>query len=105
MGAWGTKLFDDDDAADLRAAYRTYLADAQSDAGATDLSAKSFGATLERPGDSTSFWLALGSVQWHMGRLDPRVKQACLGIIEGGADLSKWADPKDRAKREKVLAE
>ena len=51
MGSWGTKLFDDDEAADLRAGYRTYLADAQSDAGATDLSAKTFCATLERPGD------------------------------------------------------
>lgn len=105
MGAWGTKLFDDDEAADLRASYRTYLADAQSDAGATDLSAQSFGATLERPGESTSFWLALGSIQWQLGRLDPRVRQACLGIIDEGTDLARWSDPKDRARRERVLAE
>jgi hypothetical protein len=105
MGAWGTKLFDDDEAADLRAGYRTYLADAQSDAGATDLSAKSFGATLDRPGDSTAFWLALGAVQWQLGRLDPRVKKACLSIIDEGIDLAKWTDPKDRGRREKVLAE
>lgn len=105
MGTWGTKLFDDDDAVDLRMAYRTYLADAQNDAGATDLSAKSFSATLERPGDSTSFWLALGSIQWRMGRLDPRVKSTCLRIIDEGLDLAKWSDPKDRARREKVLAQ
>ncbi len=105
MGAWGTRLFDDDEAADLRAGYRTYLADAQSDAGATDLAAKSFDAALERPGDSTSFWLALGAVQWQWGRLDPRVRKACLDIIDEGSDLAKWTDPKDRARRERVLAD
>ena len=36
MGVWGPGLFDNDDAADLRTDYRAYLADAQSDAGATD---------------------------------------------------------------------
>lgn len=105
MGTWGTKLFEDDDAADLRAAYRTYLAEAQNDAGATDLSAKSFGADLQRPGDSTSFWLALGFIQWRMGRLDPRVKGACLRIVDERLDLARWTDSRDLVRREKVLAE
>ena len=74
MGAWGAALFADDDAADLRGDYRTYLADAQSDAGATDRAASNYGASLDRPGETTAFWLALASIQWRMGRLDPRVK-------------------------------
>ena len=36
MGAWGPGLFADDEAADLRDDYRTYLADAQSEVGASD---------------------------------------------------------------------
>ena len=78
MGAWGAALFADDDAADLRGDYRAYLADAQSDAGATDLAARNYGASLDRPGETTTFWLALPSNQWHIGRLDPRVKAVCL---------------------------
>jgi hypothetical protein len=35
MGTWGAGLFENDDAADLRSEYRAFLADAQSDAGAT----------------------------------------------------------------------
>lgn len=104
MGAWGAALYADDDAADLRGDYRTYLADAQSDAGATDLAAKNYGASLDRPAETTAFWLALASIQWRMGRLDPRVRAVCLTIIDNGADLEKWADTPDRAKRQAVLA-
>src|SRR5436853_737462 len=104
MGAWGAALYADDDAADLRADYRTYLADAQSDAGATDLAARDYDASLERPGKTTAFWLALASVQWGMGRLDPRVKAVCLTIIDNGIDLEKWAESPARGKRAAVLA-
>ena len=104
MGAWGAALFADDDAADLRGDYRAYLADAQSDAGATDLAARDYAASLERPGETTAFWLALASIQWRMGRLDPRVKAVCLTIIDNGIDLEKWAGSPDRGKRATVLA-
>ena len=104
MGAWGAALFADDDAADLRGDYRAYLADAQSDAGATDLAAAGYDASLDRPGETTAFWLALASIQWRMGRLDPRVKAACLRIIDDGMDIEKWAGSPDRGKRAAVLA-
>jgi hypothetical protein len=104
MGAWGAALFADDDAADLRGDYHTYLADAQSAAGATDLAATNHGASLDRPAETTAFWLALASTQWATGRLDPRVKAVCLTIIDNGIDLEKWADSPDRAKRAAVLA-
>src|SRR6266571_8336013 len=105
MGAWGPALFADDDAADLRGAYRAYLADAQSDAAATDLSARDYDASLDRPGETTAFWLALASIQWRMGRLDPRVKAVCLTIIDDGIDLEKWAGSPERGKRAAVLAQ
>ena len=104
MGAWGAALFADDDAADLRADYRAYLADAQSDAGATDLAARDYDASLERLGETTAFWLALASIQWRMGRLDPRVKTVCLTIIDNGLDFEKWAGSPDRGKRATMLA-
>src|SRR5437588_4718941 len=104
MGAWGAALFADDDAADLRGDYRAYLADAHSDAGATDLAARDYDASLDRPGETTAFWLALASIQWRIGRLDPRVKAVCLTIIDSGVDLEKWAASPERRKRAAVLA-
>src|SRR5438067_4471723 len=104
MGAWGAALFADDDAADLRGDYRAYLADAQSDPGATDLAARDYDASLDRPGETTAFWLALASIQCRMGRLDPRVRAVCLTIIDNGIDREKCADSPERAKRAAVLA-
>jgi hypothetical protein len=104
MGAWGPGLFADDEAADLREDYRAYLADAQSEVRATDLAAKDYEASLERPGETTAFWLALAAIQWRTGRLDPRVKMLALTIIDEGLDLAKWAASPLRAKRAAVLA-
>src|SRR5262249_26228137 len=104
MGVWGAGLFDNDDTADLRADYRAFLADAQSDAGATDAVAVDYAASLERPQDTTAVWLALASIQWRLGRLDPRVKAAAFAIIDGGLDLALWEASPLRKRRAAVLA-
>src|SRR5215467_12225026 len=104
MGTWGAALFDNDDAADLRSDYRAYLADAQSDAGATDAVAVDYAARLDRPQDTTPFWLALASIQWRIGRLDPRVKAAAFTIIDDGLDLAQWQDSPAHKRRSAVLA-
>src|SRR4051812_20486343 len=103
MGTWGAALFDDDDAADVRQDYRVWLADAQSDEGATDLAVRNVGADFSRLEDTTAFWLALAVVQWKFGRLDHRVRQAALRIIDDGMDIAKWADSPLRAKRLSIL--
>lgn len=103
MGTWGPTLFDDDDAADLRQNYRVWLADAQSDGGATDLAIRNHDADFNKLEDNTAFWLALAVVQWKLGRLDNRVRQAALRIIDDGLDIAKWADSPLRAKRAAAL--
>jgi hypothetical protein len=103
MGVWGAGLFENDDAADLHSDSRASLADAQSDAGATDAIARDYAASLDRPQDTTSFWLALASLQWRIGRLDPRVKAAALTLIDSGADLAQWEQSPQHKKRSTVL--
>ena len=90
MGTWGPGIFADDDAEDLRAEYRMILADAQSDADATDAATRDYGASFERPEETTAFWLSLALIQWRLGRLDPRVLSTALRIIDDGLDLAKW---------------
>jgi len=46
MGVWGAGIFQDDDALDVRADYRWYLADIQSDNIATDNIVKGYGPRL-----------------------------------------------------------
>ena len=104
MGVFGTGIFADDDALDVRSDYRHFLADAQSDELASDAIAQQYGASLDDLAATTAFWLALAVTQWKMGRLDPRVKAAALRIMDEDLDLKKWGLPL-RSKRAKVLAQ
>ena len=103
MVVFGAGVFADDDALDVRTDYKIFLADAQSDALATDTIARQYDATFDGPGATTSFWLALAWTQWTMGRLDPRVKSCALRIIDENLDLKKWGDSPLYHKRERVL--
>src|SRR5438105_2718121 len=103
MGTWGPGIFADDDAEDLRDEYRMILADAQSDAAAADAAARTYEASFERPEDTTAFWLALALIQWRLGRLDPRVRDTALRIIDDGLDLAKWDGSPIRNKRVAAL--
>jgi hypothetical protein len=105
MGVFGAGIFADDDARDLREDYPHILADAQSDARATEIAARIFGANFDNPAETTAFWLALAWTQWKMGRLDPRAKAIALRVIDEGLDISKWEGSPLRAKRAKALAE
>jgi len=104
MGIFGAGIFADDDARDIRADYKYFLADAQSNEGATDDAAREYGAAFDHPEQNTSFWLALAWTQWTVGRLDPRVKDTALRVIDDRLDLKRWENSPLRAKREKALA-
>jgi hypothetical protein len=105
MGAWGTALFSDDTAADVRDGYRDLIGDGFTSTEATDSLVKEWGDTLNDSDEASVFWLALASTQWQCGRLETRVKSKALKIIEEGSDLRRWHDdPKLLKKREAVLA-
>jgi len=76
MGAWGAALFADDDALIFGTDIPAYLADAQTDAGATDLAGEGLRCEPRPAGETTAFWLALASIQWRIGHLDPRVNRS-----------------------------
>jgi hypothetical protein len=46
-------------------------------------------------------WLALALAQYETGRLQPRVRDRALAIIDAGADLELWED--EAAQRKRVL--
>jgi len=103
MGVFGAGIFADDDALDVRDDYKYFLADAQSDALATDAIARESGASFDDPAATTGFWLGLAWTQWKRGRLDPRVQAVALRIIDDGLDLKKWDGSPLRRKRAAAL--
>jgi len=109
LGVWGTDLFSDDMACDIRDHYRQLLEDSVEDSSATRLTLEKFERYLEEP-DSVAL-IALAVTQSKLGRLEPDVRDRALAIIDAGADLAVWQRenskllPKRRAVLEKARAQ
>jgi hypothetical protein len=104
MGVWGTAVFSDDTACDVRDSYIELVGDSLSGPEATKRLLSEWSQSLEDPDEAPVFWLALASTQWKCGRLEPHVLQQALNVIDGGSDLARWdAGSRDHKKRKAVL--
>ena len=104
MGTWGTGLYSDDFAADLRGDFRDLLGEGLAGSAAVDQLMSDYADSLADPDEEPVFWLALADISWKLGRMDERVRENALRIIDEGRDLARWESPRDRTKREAVLA-
>jgi hypothetical protein len=102
MGAWGTGIFADDIAADLRDDYRKLIGDGVTGPQATDRLIAQW-APQGDPALERVFWLALALTQWSCGRLEERVKAEALRVIADGSAIQPWAGGPDERKRQAVL--
>ena len=105
MGVWGTGIFQDDTACDIRDSYRDYLGEGMTGPDATSRILRELGAGfLADPHEAGVVWMAFAAVQWKHGRLDEETKARALGVIESGTDLERWSrGKKDFAKRKAAL--
>lgn len=101
MGTWGVKIFQNDDAADLREAYRERIILGNPDDEAEEQVIREFITA----GDF-ELWLPLAVTQWKIGRLSERVKVNALNEIEKelGCLEEQWK-PELVAKRRQELQE
>ena len=108
MGTWGTAVFSNDLAADVRGDYNTLLAVGR-EADAEELLLNYYSFMLGVGDDEEPiFWCALALAEWNKGRLSEFVKQKALYYLEQGGDLELWDTPdnqKNYQKRKKVLEE
>ena len=103
MGVFGTDIFSDDNAADLRDEYRTMIGDGISGPEATDRLIQSWAPDKE-PDLAPVFWLALAVTQSKCGRLEDRVKERAIQVIDDGTALRPWhGDSPLQKKRAAVL--
>ncbi len=103
MGVWGTDIFSDDLACDIRDHYRELLEDGIEDGAATRVILEKFRAYLEESEGIAV--LAFAVTQSKLGRLDPDIRDRALAVLDGGADLDVWEreNPKLLSKRRAVL--
>ena len=85
MGVWGTGLFSDDVACDIRDHYRQLLEDGAEDGSATRLTLEKFEPYFEES-DGIAL-IAFAVTQSKLGRLEPDVRDRALAVIDVGADL------------------
>jgi hypothetical protein len=108
VGAWGVGVFSDDLAVDVRGQWREALAaDPQADLRRlTDSIVGDHRLAWSGDADDEEIvaWLALALAQHETGRLDDRVRDRALAIIETGADVDAWEeDGGQGAQRRRVL--
>ena len=63
MGAWGTALFSDDTACDVRDSYLDLVGNGPTGPEATKTLLREWSASLSDPDESPVFWLALAATQ------------------------------------------
>ena len=102
MGSWGTGLFSDDLAHDVRNMYHDYLALGYDDIEAERQVQAYYCPQVVGTEDEPLFWLSLAAVEQKYGRLSTEIKERALRIIENGSDLERW-EGAQRKKREAVL--
>jgi hypothetical protein len=88
MGTWGTGVFDNDLASDVRGEYRELLEDGTADAAATQEVLRSFAHAADDPDNGACFWTGLAATQMQLGRLDPTVRDRAVAVIDAGGDPS-----------------
>lgn len=105
MGVWGTGIFTNDVACDVRSQFREMLANGKSPRMASQTILREWRPALEDVEDGPVIWLALAAVQCQYCCLEKLVRSKALAIIDEGTYLERWqqGDPKLMRRRNAVL--
>ena len=90
MGTWGTAIFSDDIATDVRDVFTDMIGEGLSTTAATKCLLTEYEEELDDPDDGNVVWLALAATQHKLGRLTTKVKNKAIRIIDSGADIARW---------------
>lgn len=105
MGTWGTGLFENDTARDVRGDFCDFIADGSSPAEASRWIIDQWDPD-DNLDEGPVVWLTLAALQSRVGWLSQRVKKRALRIINDGSDLQLWINQtteSDVAERRAVL--
>ena len=106
MGAWGTGLYQDDMALDIRDTVKDELKlGTPLNKIMTQLKVNYDIGEFENNDEESIFWCVLADTLWELGRLDDETKNKALYWIERGGDIERWITEDSRlaSTREKVF--
>jgi hypothetical protein len=107
MGTWGAKLYQDDDALDIKDQFEELIRKGETAEHITEKLLNEYDYAMDDIYLAPVFWFALADIQWKWGRLLPSVKEQALAWLDKGDDLKRWQEenPKLAVLRKKVLEE
>ena len=105
MGAWSTRIFDDDGAADIRADYRILLGYGVPNEEAYRKIREKYYPEYRGEDDEDIYWLSIALYQWQNGVLMEEVKENAIRCIDDGRYLEVWKESGEKVyeKRKAVL--
>lgn len=105
MGAWGTSLYANDSACDLRGDYLEKLKEGKSNLDATQELIIEHQESIADPEEGPLFWFALADTQWNYGRLLPEIQEKAIYYLHLPEEQERWRESgeKKRAAWENTL--
>ena len=107
MAAWGTGLYQDDVAEDVKEDYyNCFREDGLDNESAYKKILSQYSEIRDDPEDGPVFWMVLSDVMWNLGKLKEEVREKALYHIDAGNDVAKWkAEGKEKATQRKHVLE
>jgi hypothetical protein len=96
MGVWGYKLYQDDDALDIKDVYNFKIGKAKSNEEVTKELMEENKIMIEDEETAPIFWFVLADIQWKMGNLLPFVKEKAIHYLKNDESLSCWGNTTDK---------
>jgi hypothetical protein len=105
VGTWDTGIFGGDLAADVRDDWRQAILDRLTPEQAASRVLEQHADALADADDGVVVWLALAAAQAQTGRLQAKVRDQALAILDAGGDLARWEEsgPDAVARRKRAL--
>jgi hypothetical protein len=99
VGYWSTAIFGNDLSSDVRSTYRELIEDGVPADEALRKVMQEFQHASRDPDNRAAFWTALAATQMQLGRLDDRIRDETIAILDAGGDLHMW-EGKEAARRQ-----
>lgn len=99
MGTWGTGIFQNDVADDVKTDYINKLKMGKSDEDALSEIISENSDFLNDPEDSLDFWFSLASILFDYGRLTEKVKCQAISLLESDKDSGRWTEKENKKRK------
>lgn len=99
MGTWGTGIFQNDIADDVKTTYINKLKMGKSDENALEETISENIDYLSDSEDSLDFWFSLASIMYDYGRLNEEIRCKVITLLESGNDFERWTEREYKKRR------